>query len=423
MRVLWSVNTLPPGIMERFKLSSGHSISWVEAMAEKLTANADIVLTIVAPGGRNTHALCTKTIGKTIYYVLPHNDDKTDCWNRVLNDTKPDIIHIYGTESKHNLLLIQNYKDKYPVIISLQGLVSEYEQYYYAGMSFRDILFNLTPGDLALHRSIWAGRKKFQKQAKYETTMLQSVRYAEGRSDWDYVFSHKLNKDLLYYCCPRMIRAPFFRYTWSYESCEKHSILISQASYPIKGTHFALEAVKILKEDYPDIKLYIAGKSNLFPKTLKERLLFGGYTKYIRRLIDKLGLYNEIEFTGYLDADSMAKKLSAVNLCVVPSAIENAPNSLAEAMVVGTPSVASYVGGNPEMLNNGECGLLYRYDEPEMLAYRITQYFENVDLQKEKSDAARKAAQERHDPNSLEERLLSIYSEVIEKERNKDYVS
>ena len=53
---------------------------------------------------------------------------------------------------------------------------------------------------------------------------------------------------------------------------------------------------------------------------------------------------------------------------VLSSSIENHASSLKEAMMVGTPSIATFVGGVPEYVRHGENGFLYRFEEYEIMA-------------------------------------------------------
>jgi glycosyltransferase involved in cell wall biosynthesis len=82
-------------------------------------------------------------------------------------------------------------------------------------------------------------------------------------------------------------------------------------------------------------------------------------------------------------------------------------------MIVGTPCVASYVGGNADMLNYGECGLLYCYYEPQMLAERIGELFDNQELCAHLSKCSSEVARNRHDPNVLPVQLINIYNDAI----------
>ena len=97
------------------------------------------------------------------------------------------------------------------------------------------------------------------------------------------------------------------------------------------------------------------------------------------------------------------------HVALIPSAIENSPNSLAEAMLVGTPIVASYVGGVPDMLKDKEEGFLYCYNDPGMLATYISKIFESDELASYFSNNSRKTAWKRHDPLQLENTLIDIY--------------
>ena len=109
----------------------------------------------------------------------------------------------------------------------------------------------------------------------------------------------------------------------------------------------------------------------------------------------------------------MAAKTASVNAVIIPSSIENAPNSLAEAEITGTPIVASFVGGNMDMLKHNEEGFLYCYNEPNMLAEYISRIFDSDELATKFSNNSKKTARERHNPQLLEETLMNIYREVI----------
>ena len=410
MRVLWSVNTILPDISQKLNLRMGHALSWIDAMRSSFVNMQDTIqLCIVCHGGYRVRRLTKYNYNGILYYILPHSCEKKDMWHIILQEFKPDIIHIYGTERKHNLSLVENYKDKYPIIISLQGIISEYSRHYFAMLSFKEIILSYTIHDLVFRNGIIEGRRSFIKQSKIENKMLKEVSYVEGRSQWDKETVYTINPNLMYYHCPRMIRSAFFSYSWNLYNCKRHSILVSQGDYPIKGLHFLLDALVILKDKYPDIKLYIAGKDIFQTKWYFQK----GYSKFIKNKIKSNNLYDYIEFLGFIDANMMAKKLSEVNVCIVPSAIENAPNSISEAMIVGTPIVASYVGGNAEMLNNGSCGMLYCYYEPQMLASKISELFENDKVCLSFSNEAKIIANKRHDPNIIQNTLIYIYSDVI----------
>jgi glycosyltransferase involved in cell wall biosynthesis len=210
-----------------------------------------------------------------------------------------------------------------------------------------------------------------------------------------------------------MIREAFFHYNWKKEEAEPLSILIHQGGSPIKGLHILLDALKIVKKYYPNFKLYISGDNIFSKKGLIKKLKESSYTNIIKRRIIKYNLLQNIYYTGYLDSQKLAKKLSEVSLCINSSSIENMPNSVAEAMLVGTPVIASYVGGTPEMLNYGEYGFLYNYNEPNILANIIISIFSNQNEAISKANKARIIALRIHSPKQLVDNLLSIYNLTI----------
>lgn len=100
---------------------------------------------------------------------------------------------------------------------------------------------------------------------------------------------------------------------------------------------------------------------------------------------------------AYLDA----------NVFVCPSSVENSPNSLGEAMLLGMPVVSSDVGGVKNMLVHNEEGYVYQHDAPYMLAYYIKKVFANTpDIQK----MARKAQEHARVTHNLEKNVTDLYS-------------
>lgn len=413
MRILWTINNLMPEVAKILGLNIGHAISWVDAMSKRLAQRDDVTLAIVAPCEISTPQ--KHVIGALTYYVFPKKDcQKNDYWVDIIKDFTPDVIHAYGTEGMHNLLLLRNHSER-PIVVSLQGILSEYERHFYAGIDFSTMLRFTTIKDILVPTGFFSGRRSFIKRAKNEREILKLAKNVEGRSTWDRVSSLNINPSLDYYYCPRLIRAPFYDKVWDINSVERHSILVHQAHYPIKGLHYVFEAIAKLKDRYPDLKLYIAGKDILHPTQFSRKLMPGGYANYLKHLIKEYGIEKNIIYTGFLSADELATKLTKVHTVVIPSSIENAPNSLAEGELVGTPTIATFVGGNMDMLEHNKDGFLYCYNEPNMLAEYITRIFESDELAIQFSQHARETARLRHNPETLEKTILNIYETLISK--------
>ena len=172
-----------------------------------------------------------------------------------------------------------------------------------------------------------------------------------------------------------------------------------------------------LEEEYPDIKLYIAGYKP-FSDNDKRSFIKKGYGAYLKKLIDDLGVEDHIVFTGPLKANDVADKLASVHSYVLCSAIENSPNTLGEAMMIGTPCVSSYVGGAPDMAVDGEEALFYRNDDPKLLAWRIKQIFDNDELALYLSENAKKRARITHDAKKNADKLVFAYKDIMKGKRD-----
>lgn len=411
MNILWTVNTHSPSIANQIKVKSIHAISWVEAMSEQLKKIANVELAIAAPA--DVSSIIKKEIGEIVYYAVPNTQES---WKAVIDEFKPEIIHQYGTEKSHNLNVC-SVAQNIPIIISLQGILSEYQRHYYGGIDISTIIKYTPIRDIIRPSGIISGRRDFIRRSKVERQLLNSVKYVEGRSTWDRVAALNINPQLNYYYCPRMLRKAFYEVPkWDLGAINRHTIFVSQGDYPIKGVHFVFMALAKLKEKYPDVKLIVTGNDMFGDMKGIKRFIKPGYKQYIYDLAEKLDILDSIEYVGKKSAEGMAELYSKVHVAVIPSAIENAPNSLAEAMIMGTPCIATYVGGNMDMMQHGKEGFLYCYNEPNMLAEYVSQIFESDELASAFSHQAIIRATNDHSQGGLTKLLLGIYQDVIRRE-------
>lgn len=153
---------------------------------------------------------------------------------------------------------------------------------------------------------------------------------------------------------------------------------MSQAYSQWKGLHKLLMALPFIKGEYPRVQLRIAGADITGGSKWVQRI--SGYGSFIRNLIKKLGLEENVTFLGSLDEEIMSVEYRNAHVFVITSIIENSPNSLGEAQIIGTPCVASFVGGIPDMVDDGVNGLMYRYEDHISLAFKIIRLFADDDL-------------------------------------------
>ena len=232
------------------------------------------------------------------------------------------------------------------------------------------------------------------------------------RTTWDRAHSYAINPNAKYYPCSRILRTPFYEEKWSLEKAERHSIYVGNGYNALKGAHFVVMALPYLVREYPDVKVYIAGYKP-YQENDKRSILKKGYAAYLKKLIYDLGVQDYIEFTGPLKAPQVAEKLSTVNTYVLCSTVENSPNTLGEAMMVGTPCVAAYVGGVSDMAEDGKEALFYRNDDPKLLAWNIKRIFDSDELALSLSEAGKKKARITHDPERNAQLLIDAYTDIL----------
>ena len=267
-----------------------------------------------------------------------------------------------------------------------------------------------TVRDLLRRDNLSRQYRKFLKQAEYERQALEMTSHVIGRTEWDKACASQLAPQAKYHYCAETLRAPFYEGQWSYAACEKHSIFVSQCAYPIKGFHYVLKAMPLILERYPDIKLYTTGQD--VRKLPFYRIT--AYQRYLRKLICQYDLDDKVVFTGQLNEAAMQERYLKSNVFVSASSIENSPNSVGEAMLLGVPIVASYVGGTMDMLKDKAEGYLYQSDAAYMLAYYICETLADEQKAAAMGQAAREHALITHDRERNKQALMGIYSELTQ---------
>lgn len=417
MKVLWVVNTVFPDVAKQMGLLPPVFGGWMYGLAADLAASENITLAVATVySGSDFKSI---TVNGIQYYLLPqkatgrHRGQKESDWKKVVDNFAPDIVHIHGTEFGHGMALL-NACPNLKYVVSIQGLVSVYHRYFLAGMSTWDVLSNISFRDIICWDTLYHAKHDFYKRGLVEKEYIRRATAVIGRTDWDRAHAQAINPKVAYHFCNESLRNEFYTSErWSLDSCRRHSIFLSQAGYPIKGLHQVLKAVALIKDDYPDILVEVAGHDITKSATLKDRLKRSGYGRYIGRMIKQYGLEKNIRFLGPLQAEEMKKAYLRAHVFICPSSIENSPNSLGEAQILGVPCIAAYCGGIPSMVKDGVNVALYRFHEHEMMASNIHKLFESVDSVNALSTYGRNEAQQRHDRGINLNALKATYKNIL----------
>jgi glycosyltransferase involved in cell wall biosynthesis len=151
---------------------------------------------------------------------------------------------------------------------------------------------------------------------------------------------------------------------------EGNALVFAGRLGPQKSLGTALRALVSV----PDVALAVAGD--------------GPDRGALERQARELGLDRRVSFLGGVPREQVLRLFRAADASVLPSAWENFPHTVVEALAVGCPVIASAVGGVPEVVDDEENGLLVTPGDPEALAAAIGRYFSDVQLHSRLRDAA-----------------------------------
>lgn len=408
MKVLWLTNIIFP---EAVRLLSGESEfkssgGWMLSLANDLTASNEVELS-VATVSSMVNTLTILQGFKTTYYIIPwRRGDYFGSYSKDLiairDSAKPDIVHLHGTESMYGLYYVKACGSK-NVVVSIQGVMKEIATHCNDGLSFCDLLSSVTLRDLLHRNTLFHTKRRFCQSALLEDELLKMVSHVIGRTEFDKEFVHRVSPHSQYYHCNESLREEFYEGKWSFDTCMPHTVFISQCTYPVKGLHQAVKAFPLLKEKYPDFQVRIAG--------IDVRTSYTGYGKLLKYIFKKYCLDEYVTFLGPLSAEGMKSEMLRANVFVSPSTIENSPNSVGEAQILGVPVVASAVGGVPSMIGSKDCGYMYSFDDLNNLVACISDVFDNS--KSFDNSMMKHIASNRHNKKVNTEAILRTYHKII----------
>lgn len=409
--ILWVCNTPLPEI-QRVAGINNYNEGWLIGISNQLRKREGIVLHYAFPQSRHKKTLEREIDGIHFwgFYNLHKNPYKVEnkgiqIFKDIVDKVRPDVIHIFGTEFSHSLECAKSVSDKSKIVVSIQGLTSEIAKVYLRGISFGNILSGrFSEGR---YHCLLTGRMDFYKRGINERRLLSTVENVIGRTEWDYICVKNINPLCTYYHCNETLRDTFYSGEWEIEKIDRYSIFITQANYPIKGLHILIAALPFIIKRYPKAVVYVAGsKEFMFNKS--------PYGSYIKKLMKKYKVEKNIVFLGYLNGEKVKERLLKTHVLLLPSLIENSPNSIGEAMMLGTPVVAADVGGVRSIMQDRKEGYLYSCLDRSEMVKKICKIFNQDKLAIGFSRNERKRARELYDRADNAEQLLSIYNKIID---------
>jgi glycosyltransferase involved in cell wall biosynthesis len=416
MRVLWFTNT--SSLYKNFSKHYYHGGGWIESLERIVSQSEEVELAISFfhqtdearhVQERVTYYPIRKARKNSVGRFLQNwsgkitEDSHNEKFKAVIADFKPDIIQVFGTEGP--FAAIQTSTD-IPVVIHIQGLVTPYlNAYYPPGISRLDILLSrhFLVGNLLGNSDLFL-QKRFREMAKREIGYLGNARYIIGRTEWDRTVTRLFAPSSLYFHGDEVLRPLFYTLEpWSKKSDKKIKIITTISSTPFKGIDMILKTAAILKT-YTGL-------------TFEWQVIgLDKNNKFVRFFEDRTGIGSDnchIKFVGVKSAADLAKLLIEANVFAHPSYIDNSPNSVCEAQMVGLPVIACNSGGVPSLIQDGISGVLVPANAPIEMASGIARIATDPLLSEKLSKNARAQARTRHATDKILDELLHTYRTII----------
>ncbi len=324
--------------------------------------------------------------------------ENTARYLKIIEDFRPDVIHIFGSENDFGLICAHT---QIPVVIHIQGCMPPYHNALFpVGLSKWDFIFGK---GLSLNYRFIGLRSDgaFRKAAEREIIIIQNCKYFMGRTEWDKRLIDLFNPQATYFHCEEALRDSFIQGTakWEYPTSDK-KIITSVISRPwYKGCDLILKTAALLKR-FTDIdfewRVYGIPEMRFYE------------AKYKIKAKDV-----NVKVMGTAPKEELVEALCKTNCYVHTSYIDNSPNSLCEAQILGVPILSTHVGGISSLIDDGCNGILFPANAPYTAASLIKQLTSDRKLSERLSSNAIEKATKRHNPNNIKESLLDIYSSII----------
>ncbi len=424
MKVLWFSNT-PANAVEYLK-DGPFGGGWLKSLDKALQSEVELHVAFYYPklvdtfkyGNTTYHPIYIqnwrlKALMKTLWGDYTDRHDLPE-YLKIIKRVNPDIVHIHGTENPFGCLISAI---KIPVIVSIQGCMTVYYHKFMSGFTKSNLnksRFNRIKSirQLVRQKSFIREWKDYRRMMEREQRNLKDVRFVMGRTTWDERITSVLAPQSTYLHGDELLRSSFYERSWTYNHNEKLIIHTTSSNSPFKGFETICETLSELNNILDNkVEWQVAGVdiNDSIVKVTKARLKYR---------FPKSGLI----CLGNLNEDELVEKICNASIYVSPSHIENSPNSLCEAMMLGMPCIATCAGGTGSLLNDGMEGILVQDGDPWVMAGAILEIGRNAEFAKLLGRKARARALERHDKDRIISDLLNTYKEVLacNSENNKD---
>ena len=337
------------------------------------------------------------------YLGKKENLKDIDNFKKVIDTVQPDIIHLFGNEWCGVRIL----KDcTFPVVLHIQGIVSIYKYSFLPnGKSLQDLYLNALkfPVKMIKHIAFPFLYKNFLYMSERELKMIPFLKYAFGRTDWDKRNIGLMAPNCKYFHINEILRDSFYTAKkWDINNINRNKIIIlstiSDSFY--KGIDIIFKTINVFKElSQQAIEWHIGGVSENSESV---------------KLYKKLLKHKEcVKFLGILSDKEIIRELQNATLYMHPSYIENSANSICEAQYIGTPVIATRVGGTSTILSDNKAGILVSPNDPYEIAAAILKISNDTEFASQLSKDEILISEKRHNKATIKTETIDAYKTII----------
>ncbi|SCD20504.1 Glycosyl transferases family 1 [Proteiniphilum saccharofermentans] len=395
--------------------------TWLIAMGDALAKSPGIELYNVSYG--DVKSITQNNVSNINQWIIP-DKEREKCHEgtrevisfiiRINQEIKPDLIQVWGTESGLGFSVIKA-KLQTPILLDIQGLLFTIPKNYYGGLSRNDLLGCIGLKEILRPQNHpYFIRKEFEKNGKHEWRLIQQMENISVQSDWVNSIVQYVSPKSNIFHTGIMLRREFYETPiWEYQNNSQTINIFTSCSgaIPYKGLQVLFEAIVLLKNKYPNIKLNIGGDIQINKKYYG--LIRDGYTSWLLKKVKKLGITDSISWLGKMDVDAMIAEIHRSSLVVIPSFVETYSLFMAECMMVGVPIAASFAGAMPQLAEHNKSALYFPTGDHWACARQIEKIITDQELAKKLSAEARKTALQRNDQTKVLQIQLEIYDRII----------
>lgn len=350
------------------------------ALGDGLAANGIEVYAVTSvPGLKKTIMRRTST-GVSVYTLplfgkfgcVTHFIVDAHRIRRTLKEIKPDIVHVHGTLLYAHAALERGW----PSILTMHGI-------YY-----REVILE-------------HGWKNIQSRlgCRYEQDAVHRAKHICAINHYTVdCFKNCISTEDIHY-----INNPISDHYFDIEDKQEPGrLLFGGLIRDLKNVLFILEALALIVDRHPEIKLRIAGK--VYEQDYYERCL---------AFVAERRLKKNVDFLGSLSTDQMELELSKASMLLMASKQENSPLIIAEAMAAGKAVIATPAGGTAEMVTHGETGLIVPFNDHEAYAESIEKLLDDPKMCKRMGKAGKAVAEENYKLSVVMKKTIAFYKDVI----------